>query len=102
MIIELKNQTLEQVFAQYNKVIVDIYATWCGPCQMLSTQLDAFSKKNSEWIIVRVDSDKHPDVAAKFAVQAVPTMIFVKDKKVQEIVVGFKPLIEIEKISGKY
>ncbi|MCQ2956821.1 MAG: thioredoxin family protein [Mycoplasmoidaceae bacterium] len=69
---------------------------------MLATQLEAFAKKHNDWTIVRVNSDQHQDIAAKFNVQAIPTMVFVKDKKVQEIVVGFKPLIEIEKITDKY
>lgn len=103
MIVELKpDQQLEKLFGQYNKVIVDIYATWCGPCKMLAPQLEAFAKANEDWTIIKVDSDKNAKVAGMFNVQAVPTMIIVVNKQVKETIVGFKPLVEIEKITGKY
>lgn len=103
MIIDLKqDQQLEQLFAQYNKVIVDIYATWCGPCKMLAPQLEAFAKQHEDWTVIRVDSDQNAKVASMFNVQAVPTMIIVVNKEVKETITGFRPQAEIEKITSKY
>lgn len=103
MIVEFKpNQNLEEVLGQYNKVIIDIYATWCGPCKMLTTQLEVFAKAHNDWTILRVDSDANPNIAGAFNVQAVPTMVIVLNKKPMETIVGFKPLVEIEKITSKY
>lgn len=102
MIIEFNNQSLEQLLKDNNKVIIDLYATWCGPCQMLATQLEAFAKQHNDWTIIRVDSDKHNDVTSLYNLQAVPTMIIVVNNEFKEKIIGFKPLIEIEKITSKY
>lgn len=102
MIIDLKpGQSLEQMYV-YNKIIVDIYATWCGPCKMLATQLEAFAAKHKDWTIVRVDSEQHSKVAGQFGVQAIPTMVVIANRQIKEIVVGYKPLSEIERITNKY
>ncbi len=103
MIIDFKSgQQLDQLLSQHNKVIIDIYATWCGPCKMLAPQLEAFAKAHQDWTVIRVDSDQNSEIAASFGLQAVPTMVILINKEVKETIVGFKPLVEIEKITSKY
>ncbi|XQP55203.1 MAG: thioredoxin family protein [Mycoplasmoidaceae bacterium] len=102
MIINLGNQDINLLFAQNDKVIVDIYATWCGPCKMLSTQLEEFAKSHKDWTIIKVDSDQNQQLASQYNVQAVPTMLIVVQGKVKETVVGYKPLVELERITDKY
>ena len=102
MIIDLKNQDINLLFAQHDKVIVDIYATWCGPCKMLSTQLQEFAKNHKDWTIIKVDSDQNQALASEYNVQAVPTMLIVVKGKKMETIVGFKPLVELERITDKY
>ena len=104
MIIELKpGEDLQTVLNKMpNKVIVDVYTKWCGPCKMLSAQLEQFVKTHQDWAILRVDSDVHSDLAAAYHVHAVPTMHFVINGTSVEEVVGYKPLEEIENIARKY
>lgn len=102
MIFDLKpGQSFEQYYTN-NKIIIDIYASWCGPCKMLATQLEAFASKHKDWSIIRIDSDKHNNVAAQFNVQAIPTMVIIVNRQIKEIIVGYKPLSEIERITSKY
>ena len=102
MIFDLKpGQVIEQYYVN-NKIIIDIYADWCGPCKMLATQIEAFAAKHKDWTIVRVDSDQHKNVAAQFNVQAIPTMVIIANRQIKQIIVGYKPLSEIEKITSKY
>lgn len=102
MIIDLKDQDINLLFAQNDKIIVDIFATWCGPCKMLSTQLYEFANNHKDWTIIKVDSDQHQQLASQYNVQAVPTMLIVIQGKVKETIVGYKPLVELERITDKY
>ena len=63
--------------------LVDFFATWCGPCQMLGPVLDELSD-NVDYKIVKVDVDQASDLAAQFRVRSVPTMVIFKDGKIVE------------------
>lgn len=104
MIIELRpGEDLQTLLNKStNKIIVDVYAKWCGPCKMLASQLEVFANQHSDWTIIRVDSDVHSALAATYHVHAVPSMFIVVDGKVVEQVIGYKPLAEIEAIAKKY
>ncbi|GAX79101.1 hypothetical protein CEUSTIGMA_g6541.t1 [Chlamydomonas eustigma] len=63
-------------------VLVDFYATWCGPCQMLAPVLSGLSKKlEGKLQVVKIDTDKYGTVASQFNVTALPTLILFKDGK---------------------
>src|SRR3989344_1807407 len=64
-------------------VLVDFFATWCGPCKMMGPILDDVSKKISDKaIVLKVDVDKNREAAAKYNVQGVPTLIIFKQGKI--------------------
>jgi len=65
----------EKVLKNTKPVLVDFFATWCGPCKMLVPVLEKLSDSNKDIDIIKVDTDKFPDLAAKFMVQAIPTLI---------------------------
>ncbi len=61
-------------------ILVDFYATWCGPCQMMAPILEQVGTHLSNQIqIVKVDSDKYPGLASQYGVQALPTLVFFKN-----------------------
>ena len=104
MIAELKpGEDLQTVLNRLSKkIIVDVYAKWCGPCKMLSAELEKFAKAHEDWAILRVDSDVHSALAAAYHVHAVPTIYIVIDGEGVEQHVGYIPLSEIEQITKKY
>ncbi len=55
-------------------VLVDFFATWCGPCRLLSKEIESLAKKRPDLEIVKVDIDKFPDIADKNHIMVVPTM----------------------------
>ncbi len=72
--------------------LVDFFATWCGPCKMLSPVLEGLSEKVSDDIhIWRLDIDQNRSLALEYDVTAVPTMIIFKDGVLVERLVGFNP-----------
>ncbi|HEY9866979.1 MAG TPA: thioredoxin [Candidatus Obscuribacterales bacterium] len=60
-------------------VLVDFYATWCGPCQMMTPILEEVNQEMNQQIqIVKIDSDKYPELASQYNIMALPTLILFK------------------------
>lgn len=73
-------------------VLVDFFATWCGPCKMLSPVLEGVAEKMKDKVtIVKVDVDRSPDLAAKFGVMSVPRMIMFKNGRQVDAFSGYMP-----------
>lgn len=73
-------------------VLVDFFATWCGPCKMLAPTLDAVAAEVADRAkVYKVDVDQSPDVAAKYGVMSVPTLILFKDGQPARQMVGAQP-----------
>ncbi|KAI3636826.1 hypothetical protein MIR68_005093 [Amoeboaphelidium protococcarum] len=68
-------------------VVVDFYATWCGPCKFISPKVEEFSKKYTKATFIKVDVDTLPNISAEYEIQAMPTFqIFKNGKKVDEVI----------------
>ncbi|MBL7924025.1 MAG: thioredoxin [Bacteroidia bacterium] len=80
-------------------VLVDFYATWCGPCKMMTPVLDELKgKMGDKAYILKIDVDKNPSAAAAFNIRGVPTLLAFKNAKVMWRQSGVVPLQELEKI----
>lgn len=77
------------------KVLVDFYATWCGPCKMLGPVLEEISSDRAEVKIVKIDVDENPDLARKFGIMSVPTLYLFNDSKELSHKNGYMPKEEI-------
>lgn len=74
--IELENENFDELIND-ELVLVDFYATWCGPCRMLAPIVEEVA--NEENIkLVKVDVDKHEDIAKRFGIMSIPTLILFK------------------------
>lgn len=85
----------EQVVNNEKPVIVDFFATWCGPCKMLGPVLQQVADENNEVEILKVDIDENMDLAQKFGIMSVPTMIIFKGGEEVSREIGFKQKSEI-------
>ena len=73
-------------------VLVDFFATWCGPCKMLTPVLESVANKlDGKVIIVKVDVDESPDLAQRFGIMSVPTMILFKKGTQAAAFSGYMP-----------
>ena len=70
------------------KVLVDFWATWCGPCRMLAPLLEQLESENTGVKICKVNVDDQPDLAKRFGVMSIPTLLLFKDGKLADKSVG--------------
>ena len=85
-------------------VVVDFFATWCGPCKMLSPMLDSVREQYEGMVrFVKVDIDLYPDLAEKYEIQSVPTLLFFNGGDLVRRESGFMSASEIaEIIEGEF
>ena len=92
----------ENEFEQYVEnsqglVLVDFFATWCGPCRMLAPFLEDLSEE-VETPIYKIDVDECENLSRKFGILSIPTMIFFKDGELVEKITGLRTKQEIKKM----
>ena len=84
-------------------VLVDFFATWCGPCKMMSPILDELKKEmGEEVIIIKVDVDKNPQAAQVYGVRGVPTLILFKEGEVKWKQSGVRQVAELKQVIKQY
>jgi len=93
MALEITDQNLNEVVSQNEKpVVMDFWATWCGPCRMIAPHIEEMAAAyHDKAIIGKVNVDENPEVSAKYGIRNIPTVIFIKNGEVKDKVVGAVP-----------
>ena len=76
--------------------VVDMFATWCGPCKMLSPVVEKAAEQHPEVHFYKVDIDEEPDLAVRFKIMSVPTLLFLKRGQVVSKSIGVISSAELE------
>ncbi len=79
-------------------VLIDFYADWCGPCRMVSPIVDQIAQEGGAFKVGKVDVDRSPELAAKYGVMSIPTLIVLKDGQVAQQAVGARSKDQILKM----
>jgi thioredoxin 1 len=82
----------KEVLESPNLALVDFWATWCGPCKIIAPVIEELSKEYEGTVtFAKVNTDENPDLASKYGIRGIPTLMFFKDGKVLDQVVGAVP-----------
>lgn len=96
-----KNTFNKEVLDTDKTVLIDFWAAWCGPCKMLTPVIHELSEKVPDnYKIAKVNVDEERELAAKFGVTSIPTIIVIKDGKIVNQAVGYRPLNDLKKLLG--
>ncbi|MBR5597532.1 MAG: thioredoxin [Lachnospiraceae bacterium] len=86
-----KDNFQTEVLEASQTVLVDFWASWCGPCKMIGPIIDQIAEERSDVKVCKVNVDDEPELAAKFRVMSIPTLIVFKDGQVVTQSMGAKP-----------
>lgn len=96
---EITSQNFEtEVLASEKPVLLDFWASWCGPCRMLSPVVDEIAEENDAVSIGKINVDEQPELAQMFGIQSIPTLVVMKDGKPAAHSVGVIPKADILKM----
>lgn len=90
-----KNNFNEKVVQSDKPVLIDFWASWCGPCRMVSPVVDEIAEEVSDKVVGKVNVDEEPELAQMFGITSIPTLVVIKDGKTVNVSVGVRSKSEI-------
>lgn len=97
MATQFTDQTAQEAIASGQPVVIDFWATWCGPCIKLGPAVEELAEKYGDKAMIgKLNIDENDEVASQFRVRNIPTVLFFKDGEVKERSVGLVKLADLE------
>ena len=92
----INKQNFDDVVKNSDKpVLLDFYANWCGPCRMVSPLVDEIAAENPQYRVGKINVDEEPELAQAFGVVSIPTLVVMKNGKVERKSTGARPKAQI-------
>ena len=93
-----ENEFEKKIENSKNKVLVDCYADWCGPCQMLAPIIEELANEVSDCDFYKINVDTAPEIASKYEIMSIPTLLYFENNKLKQKTVGLKSKEELEQL----
>ena len=90
-----KDNFHNEVLNSEKPVLLDFFASWCGPCRMVGPILDEIAEEREDIKVCKVDIDEQPELASRFRIMSVPTLMVLKDGNIVDQSIGAKPKHQI-------
>ncbi|MBD9068157.1 MAG: thioredoxin [Butyricicoccus sp.] len=95
-VITITKENFQSEVVQSDKpVLLDFWATWCGPCRMVSPIVDQIADERSDIKVGKINVDEQPELAQQFRIISIPTLVVMKDGQIENKAVGAMPKEEI-------
>lgn len=98
--IHFNKETFETALAEGKLMMVDFWAEWCGPCRMVSPIVDEIAGERDDIVVGKVNVDEQNELAARFGVMSIPTLLVFKGGEIVSKAVGARPKAELLKLLG--
>jgi thioredoxin len=99
--VELTRENFQQVVGGDGMVLVDFWASWCGPCRMFAPVYEKAAARNPDVVFAKVDTEAQPQLAASFQIRSIPTLMIVRDGVVLYAQPGALPEAALDELIGK-
>ena len=99
MILNVTKENFDkEVLQAEGTVLVDFWASWCGPCRMIAPAVEKISEEHPDVKVCKVNIDDEQELAIKYGVMSIPTLMVVKNGEVVNTAVGLRPKEELEEL----
>lgn len=103
MALEFKDDSFKDVISGEGLVVVDFWATWCGPCKAMAPTIDALATDYADTVKVgKLNVDENPNTSAEYGIRSIPTTLFIKNGEVVDKLVGNQPKPKFVEIIEKH
>jgi thioredoxin 1 len=99
--VELTKDNFDEIVSGSDFVLIDFWASWCGPCRMFSPVYEKAAERHSDLIFAKVDTEAQPELAAAFDIQSIPTLMIVRDNIAVFAQPGALPEQGLEEVIGQ-
>lgn len=94
-VVKITKSSFNDVIMDGRPVLIDFYADWCGPCRMVAPIVEEIAAENPQYLIGKVNVDSEPELARRFGIISIPTLIVMKGGEVATKVTGARPKAQI-------